>query len=409
MNYSDAVRYLYSLGNEVLTAKLGLERISTLLSALGNPHHACRWVHVAGTNGKGSTCAMIEAGLRAAGVRTGLYSSPHLVEPTERIQILGRPVSQEQFAQAFDHVHRISESLIASGSIDMHPTYFETVTAMAFVLFAEAKLDRVVLEVGLGGRLDATNVVTPALCVITPIDYDHQVFLGDTIEQIAAEKAGILKPGVPAVFAEQRPEAEAVLRAHAQGPFVRSRDWPVTDLHIDARGSRFGLRDIGEVHCPLAGEHQVENARVAAIALGQLGVSAAGIATACWPARLERVSEHPEIIIDGAHNPAGTRALAAYIRRFYSGRRIWIVYGALGDKAVAEMTSILFPLADRIILTAPHNSRAKLPEEIPAAGAQVTHSIAEAIALLREADSEDAIFITGSLYLAGEARALLVK
>ncbi len=154
--------------------------------------------------------------MRAAGVRTGLYISPHLIEPTERIQIAGQPVSQEQFARAFSKVHETAERMLASGELDMHPTYFETVTAMAFVLFAEAKLDTVVLEVGLGGRLDATNVVTPELCVITPIDYDHQIFLGDTIEQIAAEKAGILKPGVPAVFAEQRPEAEAVLRAKAQ-------------------------------------------------------------------------------------------------------------------------------------------------------------------------------------------------
>jgi dihydrofolate synthase/folylpolyglutamate synthase len=412
MTYSESVRFLYSLGNEVLTAKLGLERITALLHSLGNPHHACRWVHVAGTNGKGSTCAMIEAGLRAAGIRTGLYISPHLMEPTERIQITGQPISQEQFAGAFARVHETAERMLASGELDMHPTYFETVTAMAFVLFAAAKLDTVVLEVGLGGRLDATNVVTPELCVITPIDYDHQVFLGDTIELIAAEKGGILKPGVPAVFAEQRPEAEAVLRAQARAPYTLSRDWPITDLAIDARGSRFRLRgpDDGlDVQCPLAGEHQVENARVAAIALAQLGVSPAGIASTEWPGRLEHVSERPEIIIDGAHNPAGTRALAAYIRRFYSGRRISVIYGALRDKAVAEMTSILFPLAHRVILTKPANSRAMPPEEISAPGARLTHSIAEAIHLLGEAAPDDAVFIAGSLYLAGEARALLVK
>jgi dihydrofolate synthase/folylpolyglutamate synthase len=408
LSYTEAVRYLYSLGNEVLTAKLGLERITALLEALGSPQRECRWVHVAGTNGKGSTCAMIEAGLRAAGIRTGLYISPHLIEPTERIQIAGEQVTQDQFAQAFGRVHETAERMLAAGQLDMHPTYFETVTAMAFVLFADAKLDTVVLEVGLGGRLDATNVVTPALCAITPIDYDHQVFLGDTIEQIAAEKAGILKPGVPAVFAEQRPEAEAVLRAQAQAPYILSRDWPITDLQIDARGSLFCVRGL-DVHCPLAGEHQVENARVAAIALAQLGVSPAGIASTRWPGRLELVSERPEIIIDGAHNPAGTRALAGYIRRFYSGRRIWIVYGALRDKAVAEMTSILFPLADRVILTAPANSRAMSPEDIVAPGAYRTHSIKEAIVQLREASPEDVVFIAGSLYLAGEARALLVK
>jgi dihydrofolate synthase/folylpolyglutamate synthase len=408
LNYSESVRYLYSLGNEVLTAKLGLERITALLQALGSPQRACRWVHVAGTNGKGSTCAMIESGLRAAGVRSGLYISPHLIEPTERIQILGQPVTQDQFAGAFLKVHETAGRMLAAGELDMHPTYFETVTAMAFVLFADAKLDTVVLEVGLGGRLDATNVVTPALCVITPIDYDHQIFLGDTIEQIAAEKAGILKPGVPAVFAEQRPEAEAVLRAHSQAAYTLSRDWPITQLTVDARGSRFLLRDV-EVVCPLAGEHQVENARVAAIALTELGISPAGIASTRWPARLQLVSERPEIIIDGAHNPAGTRALAAYIRRFYAGRRIWIIYGALGDKAVMEMTSMLFPLADRVILTAPANSRAMAPEDIPAPRARVTHSIAEALALLTDAAPDDVIFITGSLYLAGEALVLLVK
>lgn len=412
MTYADSVRYLYSLGNEVLTAKLGLERITQLLEALGNPHRACRWVHVAGTNGKGSTCAMIEAGLRAAGIRTGLYISPHLIEPTERIQICGRPVSQDQFAGAFLRVHETAERMLASGELDMHPTYFETVTAMAFVLFADAKVNTVVLEVGLGGRLDATNVVTPELCVITPIDFDHQMFLGDTIEQIAAEKAGILKPGVSAVFAEQRPEAEVVLRAQARGSYVLSREWPIVDLAVDARGSRFRLRGhdrVYEIVCPLAGEHQVENARVAAVALLQLGVSPAGISSTYWPARLELVRERPAIIIDGAHNPAGTRSLAAYIRRFYEGRRVWIVYGALRDKAVGEMTSILFPLADRVILTTPANARAMPPEDIPAPSARLTHSVAEAIAVLGEAAPEDAIFIAGSLYLAGEARALLVK
>jgi dihydrofolate synthase/folylpolyglutamate synthase len=408
MTYAESVRYLYSLGNEVLTAKLGLDRIVALLQALGNPHRACRWVHVAGTNGKGSTCAMIEAGLRAAGIRTGLYISPHLVEPTERIQIAGQPACPEQFARAFVQVHATAERMLASGQLDMHPTYFETVTAMAFVLFANAKLDTVVLEVGLGGRLDATNAVTPALCAITPIDYDHQFFLGDTIEQIAAEKAGILKPGVPAVFAEQRPEVEAILRAQSRAAYTLSRDWPITDLEIDARGSRFCLRG-AEVVCPLAGEHQVENARVAAIALAELGAPPAGIASTHWPGRLELVSDRPEIIIDGAHNPAGTRALAAYIRRFYSGRRIWMVYGALRDKAVAEMTSVLFPLADQVILTAPANSRAMPPEDIPAPGARLTHSVAEALALLNDAAPEDAVFIAGSLYLAGEARSLLKK
>jgi len=408
VNYADSVRFLYSLGNEIQTAKFGLDRISRLLHALGDPQEVPRFVHVAGTNGKGSTCAMIEAGLHAAGIRTGLYTSPHLNEPTERIRIAGNPVTEAYFGEAFTTIHETTVRMLDAGELDLHPTYFECVTAMAFLLFARENVDTVVLETGLGGRLDATNVVTPRLCVITPIDYDHQNFLGDTLAKIAAEKAGILKPGIPAIFAEQPPEAEVVLRAHAKGPYTLSRDWPVTDLDLTARGSRFRIRNL-EIVCPLAGAHQVENARTAAIALHELGVPPGGIATTKWPGRLEHVSEHPEIILDGAHNPAGTRALAQYVRRFYSGRRIWIVYGVMRDKAAAEMTSILFPLADRIILTVPANSRAMPPENIPVTNATITHSVAEAMAMLREAKPDDVILITGSLFVVGEARALLVQ
>jgi dihydrofolate synthase/folylpolyglutamate synthase len=408
MNYGESVRFLYSLGNEIQTAKFGLDRITRLLKALGDPHRTGRFVHVAGTNGKGSTCAMIEAGLRAAGVRTGLYTSPHLIEPTERIQIAGRSVSETQFAETFTEVHETSERMLAAGELDLHPTYFETVTAMAFLLFARAHVETVVLEVGMGGRLDATNVVLPALCVITPIDFDHEAFLGDKLAKIAAEKAGILKPGVPAIFAEQHLEAESVLRAHAKGSYTLARDWAIHDLSVDARGSRFRMRG-QEILCPLAGEHQVENARTAAIALHELGFSPAGIAATRWPGRLEQIARQPEIILDGAHNLAGTRALVQYIQRFYAGRRIWLIYGVMRDKAVGEMASVLFPLAHRIIVTAPANSRAMPPENIPAPGATLTHNVREALDLLREADAGDVIFITGSLFVVGEARALLVQ
>jgi dihydrofolate synthase/folylpolyglutamate synthase len=408
MNYAESVRFLYSLGNEIQTAKFGLDRITRILKALGDPHRTGGFVHVAGTNGKGSTCAMIEAGLRAAGVRTGLYTSPHLIEPTERIQIAGRSVSEGRFAEAFTEVHDTSEGMLAAGDLDLHPTYFETVTAMAFLLFARERVDIVVLEVGMGGRLDATNVVTPALCVITPIDFDHEAFLGDKLAKIAAEKAGILKPGVPAVFAEQSPEAESVLRAHAKGSYTLARDWAIAHVIADARGSRFQMRG-QEIVCPLAGEHQVENARTAAIALYELGFSPAGIAATRWPGRLEHISEQPEIILDGAHNPAGTRALVRYIQRFYTGRRIWLIYGVMRDKAVGEMAAALFPLAQRIIVTVPANSRALPPENIPAPGATVTHSVPEALQLLRESGPSDVIFITGSLFVVGEARALLVQ
>ena len=402
MNYPDSVQFLYALGNEMKTAMLGLERIRAVLEVLGNPQQAYRVVHVAGTNGKGSTCAMIDAGLRAAGRRTGLFTSPHLVEPTERIQIDGIPVTQAQFSRAFDVVHEAA----GRADLDAHPTYFETVTAMAFWLFREMGVEIAVVEVGLGGRLDSTNVVEPELTVITPIDLDHQSFLGDTIELIAAEKAGILKRGVPAIFARQNPLAKAVLEARAAelGLQVRrAEDFPVRDLEIHARGSRFS-----GIECPLAGDHQVENAITAALALEALGVSRNGIAGTRWPGRLEHVSPNPDVVLDGAHNPAGARALARYLNRFYVDRKKWLIFGAMGDKAVPEIGAILFPLAGELILTAADSSRSMPPAELAAIAGRgrTTPNVVDALRLVaQQAAADDVIVVTGSLFLVGEARA----
>ena len=400
-SYPESVRFLYALGNEIKTAKLGLERIRRVLDALGNPQRSYRIVHVAGTNGKGSTCAMIDAGLRAAGIRTGLFTSPHLIEPTERIQIDGIPVSTEQFRRAFDVVHQAAETL----DLDCHPTYFETVTAMAFWLFREMRIEIAVVEVGLGGRLDATNVVDPILTVITPIDFDHEAYLGHTLEAIAGEKAGILKPGVPAVFARQRPEAAAVLARKAAdlGICVRhAEDFAVRDLSIDARGASFsGLR------VPLAGEHQVENAITAVLALEELKVPSAGIAEARWPGRLEHVSPNPDVILDGAHNPAGARALVQYLTRFYPGRKIWIIFGAMRDKAIEEIAGILFPIASELIFTAPDYPRALRPQALAeiAGRGEIAASVHEALESAKSrAGYDDVIVITGSLFLVGDAR-----
>ena len=419
MNYPDSVRFLYALGNEIKTAKLGLERIATLLQALGNPQQACRIVHVAGTNGKGSTCAMIESGLRAGGIRTGLFTSPHLVQPTERIRINGIPVSAGSFAAAFDEVHACAETLLREERIDLHPTYFESVTAMALLLFREYGVDWAVLEVGLGGRLDATNVVKPELCVITPVDFDHEAFLGKSLESIAAEKGGILKGGVAAVVARQRPEACAVLESRAAElgiPVVHSAETRISDIAVHRRGSDFtwaGLR----LSCPLPGEHQVENAATALTALERLGISPEaiqlGIARTVWPGRLECVATNPEIVLDGAHNPAGARALAAYLERFYGPARVWLIYGAMRDKAVAEMAAILFPHARRVIVTAPAQARALRPESVRDLAEhdsiQVAPNLEAALLLAGGAGPGEAIFITGSLFLVGEALALLGK
>lgn len=413
--YPDTVRFLYRLGNEIKTAKLGLERIRAVLAAIGDPQRAFRSVHVAGTNGKGSTCAMIEAGLRAAGFHTGLYTSPHLVEPTERIRISGVQVTPEEFQRAFDAVHWTAERL----DLDCHPTYFETITAMAFWLFREKGVETAVLETGLGGRLDATNVIEPALTAITSIDFDHEAYLGHTLEAIAGEKAGILKRGVPAVFARQRPEAAAVLenRATELGVRVaRAGQVEISDLEMDARGSMLSVGGLGKFYCPLAGEHQVDNAITAALALRELGVPPEGIANARWPGRLEHVAPNPDIILDGAHNPAGARALAAYLKRFYDGRRLWLIYGAMRDKAVEEVAGILFPLAQELIFTAVDSERALRADalvELVGRGRTAANLAAAMEILQQRAENEDlsddVVVITGSLFLVGEARALFER
>ena len=280
---------------------------------------------------------------------------------------------------------------------------------MGFWLFREMGVETAVIETGLGGRLDATNVLTPALTVITPIDFDHEAYLGNTIESIAAEKAGILKPGVPAIFARQRPEAQAVLNTRAAElniPIKRTEDFEIRDLQITARGS-----DFSGLHCPLAGEHQIENAIAATLALESLGVSSQGIENAVWPGRLERISPNPDIILDGAHNPAGARALAHYLERFYKNRKLWLIYGAMRDKAVDEIAGILFPLASELVLTAPDNARALRPEALRelAGRGRIAPDIANALALQevrKEVSEDDAVIITGSLFLVGEARAL---
>jgi dihydrofolate synthase/folylpolyglutamate synthase len=419
LNYPDSVGYLYALGNEHKAFKLGLDPVTRLLHSLGNPHDAFRSIHVAGTNGKGSTCAMIESGLRYTSRRTGLFTSPHLVEPTERIRIDGVDVSHERFAQAFNYVHAVAEELVRRGDLEAHPSYFETVTAMAFCVFRDERIDTAVVEVGLGGRLDATNVISPELCVITAIDYDHEAWLGSSLESIASEKAGILKPGVPGVFAPQRREAEVVLNERAAElgcPIDHATDHNVEIVQARSDGTEF-LLDGDRFRCPLAGIHQVENAATAILALRKFTSDAAdianGIQQASWPGRLEKVAWNPDIILDGAHNPAGARALASHVRKFFAGRRIVLIYGAMRDKSVSEVAELLFPLAAEVIITAPSSTRALRPETIAQNSEHpnllTIESVSAAIDLVRSMPPDTAVFITGSLYLVGEARALLVK
>jgi dihydrofolate synthase/folylpolyglutamate synthase len=418
MNYPDSVRFLYSLGNELkVGAKWGLERMEALLAALGNPEQGQRFVHVAGTNGKGSTCAAVASILKEAGYRTGLYTSPHLIQPTERIQIDGQPVSDEEFSAAFDTVHQAAEELLRNNRIDAHPSYFETVTAMAFLLFRE-QCQISVIEVGLGGRLDATNVIDPELCMITPVSFDHEAFLGNSLEQIAREKAGILKPRVPLVLSRQQAPAEIVIRQRAselEVP-VTSASVALSAVQLTPYGCSFEEEGVHYTF-PLPGKHQMDNATAAIKACQQLRIDTVnireGLQKTCWPGRLEYVSRDPDFLLDGAHNPAGAAALAEYIRQFCADRPVWIVYGAMRDKAIEEVTSQLFPLADTLILTAPNFPRALRPEVIaeiaPHPRTTITQSIGEAMAIARTAPKNAIVFFTGSLFVVGEARTALVK
>jgi len=419
VNYPDSVRYLYSVGNELKAgAKLGLERMQSLLAQLGNPERGQTFVHVAGTNGKGSTCAMIANALRHAGYRTGLYTSPHLIEPTERIQINGCPLPPADFVEVFDTVHTAAETLLQSDRLDAHPSYFEIVTAMALLTFRD-RCDISVLEVGLGGRLDATNVVAPVLCVITPVAFDHESFLGNSLEAIASEKAGILKPGIPVVLATQPAPAETVISRRAdelRSRVVRTEDTPVSKLRATQHGSTFCLDGIS-YECALPGRHQVENAAAAILSCKELSVETvhiqAGLKDVKWPGRLELIARQPDFVLDGAHNPAGAAALGAYIREFCKRRPVWIVYGAMRDKAIEEVTSELFPLAERVIATAPNFPRALRPEAIVAAADHPNFAIAEtvreAIKMARTAPKDAIVFFTGSLFLVGEARSALLS
>ncbi|MBV9404435.1 MAG: bifunctional folylpolyglutamate synthase/dihydrofolate synthase, partial [Acidobacteriaceae bacterium] len=409
----------YSLGNEIKAgAKFGLEGIGTLLKELDNPESGQHFVHVAGTNGKGSTCAMIAKVCEGSGLRTGLYTSPHLIEPTERIQINGSPVSAKIFADTFETVHNAAERLLATGRLDAHPSYFETVTAMALLIFREY-CDISIIEVGMGGRLDATNVITPDLCVITGIAFDHESYLGNTLEAIAGEKAGIIKPTVPVVMSKQPAAAEAVFRQRATDlncELISTKGARISDMAATAYDSTFTLE--GESYtCGLAGRHQIENASAAILACKRLGLRAdsihAGVKDVRWPGRLEFVANSPDFVLDGAHNPAGAAALASYIREFWLGRPVWLVYGAMRDKAIEEVADQLFPLAEQLIVTAPDFPRAVRSHAILEIhnhpNSAIAPTVADAIELARAAPCDAVVFFTGSLFLVGEARALLAR
>ncbi len=434
MTYAEATAFLYGLRR--FGWRPGLATIERLVALLGDPQAGIPFIHVAGTNGKGSTAAMLDAIFRAAGYRTGLYTSPHLLSFTERIRVNGEPINEAEIVALTEELktlcaaHFALETTAPTGDRLPHPTFFELTTAMAFLHFRRRAVDFAVIEVGLGGRLDATNVIEPRVVVITNIALEHEQYLGRTLAEIAGEKAGIVKARVPVVTAARGDALEVIRRraAELQAPVVFAPEayrWVVRQSDLasqtfDLEGPR---RRYEALRLALLGRHQVENAvlAVAAAEAAQeqgfaLDTAAIrrGLAEVAWPGRLQVVKDRPRIILDGAHNPAGTEALAAFLaeHRPALGRLI-LVFGVLQDKDWAAMLRLLAPLADAIVLTHPPTERGADPALLAPAvrryvSATVAPDLENALAQAHEAArAEDTILVAGSLYtVAAALRAL---
>jgi dihydrofolate synthase/folylpolyglutamate synthase len=430
MRFDDALRYLLSLGHETLAIKLGLANTERLLDALGRPQSSYKAVQIAGTNGKGSTAVMLDAISRASGIRTGLYTSPHLVSVTERIRIDGQQITREAFARLTAQVRSAAERLCDEGALTTLPTFFEHVTAIALTAFREAQAQLAILETGLGGRLDSTTAALAETVGITPIAFDHQEYLGSTLATIAAEKAAIIRPGVTAIIAPQPPEALEVILKRCADCGVTPR---FDDCAIEASGAEPGGRlrvsfrteqDCYEkVLLGLRGRHQLINASVAirlAEALRERGFSISradiirGLESVEHKGRLELRPGQPGILFDGAHNAASARALGDYLDEFVEAP-VTLIFGAMRDKDLTVMAATLFPLARRVILTQIDNPRAApletlarlAPPGFDLSRMTLASSADEALRVAREQTPPTGIIcVTGSLYLVGEVMKL---
>jgi dihydrofolate synthase / folylpolyglutamate synthase len=432
MNFDEALQYLLSLGHETLAIKLGLRNTELLLDALQNPEQSFPSVQIAGTNGKGSTASFLDSICRAAGIRTGLYTSPHLESITERIKIDGEEISREDFARHLTDIRENAERLVAEGQIDALPTFFEHVTAIALGAFREAKVELAILETGLGGRLDSTTAANAKICGITQIDIDHEEYLGTDLRSIAAEKAAIIRPGSSVVIAHQQPDALEVIRQRCQQvgvePTVIGERNQISEISPDGKcrvtfetaKSRYEDLWLG-----LRGHHQVENAAVA-IELTeflkernfQISRSALvdGLQNAIHHGRLELLDGKPQFLLDGAHNPAGAQMLRSFLNEF-ARRPLTLVFGAMRDKRVEEIVGILFPSADNIVLTNIQNPRSASLESMLSfaqryATGPVTTALTSSEAIeqaLKLTKPDGMICVTGSLYLIGEVRDRLIQ
>jgi dihydrofolate synthase / folylpolyglutamate synthase len=445
MSYQTAIARMFALGHELAQTpshKFDLAHMRVLLAALDNPERRFPSVLIAGTNGKGSTAATLASILQVSGLRAGLYTSPHLVRINERIRIDGQQIGDDDFALVHDLVDRTAERLVSEGELPWHPSFFEMLTAIGFEYFARRKVDIAVLEVGMGGRLDATNVVEPIVSVITDISLDHQKFLGDTVAEIAAEKAGIIRPSGVVVTLPQQPQANDVIgntildrgaMAVNAAPYVP----PVSPASSEYRSdnaaktpvSRYPMQVMGEqilVETPLLGRHQLRNVALAIAAAEELSRQAfsvtassieRGIRETHWPGRFQVLpakGNDPEYVLDVAHNPAGAWALRSTLSAGYPDRPLTFVFGAMRDKAIGEMAEILFPIADRVIATRADNPRSASLEEIREAASRTSTQIEEAadvaaaVKMARTGARPDGVVvITGSIYIVGEAMRLL--
>ncbi len=420
MTYQEAIGYLYQLQRYGI--RPSLEVIHGLMEVLDRPHQKFRSVHIGGTNGKGSTAAMLASILRASGYKVGLYTSPHLIDFTERMRVEGTPILPESVADLTDHIcQRLGRSL--------SPTFFEFTTAMAFLYFAQQRVDVAVVEVGMGGRFDATNVLKPLVSVITNVDYDHEAFLGDTITKIAAEKAGIIKPHTPIVSAASRPEAIQVIAETCQrqsAPLIQlGREVWVDGRSaddFDYHGQKMILRNLS---CPLLGHHQVVNAGTALAAVEQLaGMEMrlseksirGGLQSVRWEGRLEVVKREPLVLLDGAHNPAGAKVLGNFLAEMKQVRkgRLLLLVGILADKNISGILKEIAPFSDEVILTRPDYSGAASLDDLRKGLCDYTVSImakeniSEAVTYAMERLlPQDILCITGSLYTVGAAKAFL--
>ncbi len=439
--YETAIARMYALGHELTQTtshKFDLAHMRVLLGGLNHPERRFPGVLIAGTNGKGSTAATLASILQASALRTGLYTSPHLVRINERIRINGEEISDGDFALLHDVVDRTAERLVGEGDLPWHPSFFEMLTAIAFEYFAHRKVDIAVLEVGMGGRLDATNVIEPRVSVVTDISLDHQKFLGNTVAEIAREKAGIIRPGGVVVTLPQQPQANdvignTILELEAQGvsavPYVPPVSPASAQYLVPSTQkkpvSRYPLQVMGKeilVETPLVGRHQLRNVALAiatAEELGKQGFSITpesmerGIRETRWPGRFQVIppdGRAPECVFDVAHNPAGAWALRSTLSACYEDRPLILVFGAMRDKAIGEIAEILFPLAERVIATRADNPRSATPDEIRQAAARTSTDIEDApdvpTALERArrfAGPKGLVVVTGSIYIVGEA------